>query len=211
MMTWRVFLVIVLRGRRRDRGKARDGLQWCKKCCRGRVGVSWSRVGARAPLRPRRARVANTVALPGNCSGAARARGQPQTLDFGYWTRWLHFAVVRVCVKLDCDALGQRKVKFVVLRTAEQPEGVTLRSYLHSIWRYGRGGLLRVSQGCRAAPGTSERGSRCAFVVGCRKRLPRWAGWMHDSSPRPLASREIPAARRTRVQLITGWAREEMG
>ena len=72
---------------------------------------------------------------------------------------------------------------------------------------------MRGSQGCRAAPGTSERGSRCAFVVGCRKRLPRWGCWTDDSSPRPLASREMPA-RRTRM-LIAGWAQwagaEEMG
>ena len=50
--------------------------------------------------------------------------------------------------------------------------------------------------------GTSERGSRCAFVVGCRKRLPRWGGWADDSSPRPLASLGIPAARRTGMRLI---------
>ena len=34
------------------------------------------------------------------------------------------------------------------------------------------------------------------------KRLPRWGGWADDSSPRPLASREIPAARRTGMRLI---------
>ena len=74
-------------------------------------------MGALAVVTTRRNAVANTVALAGNCSGAARARGQPQTLDFDCWTRWAHFAVVRVCGKLDCDALGQRKVKFVVCGT----------------------------------------------------------------------------------------------
>ena len=109
MMT---FLVIVSRGRR-----PREGALCCKmvQCVLLRArGVSWSRVGALASLEKRRNAVAKAVARPGTCSGAARARGQPQTLDFGYWTRWLHFAVVRVCVKLDCDALGQRNVKFVV-------------------------------------------------------------------------------------------------
>ena len=33
------------------------------------------------------------------------------------------------------------------------------------------------------------------------KRLPRWGGWADDSSPGPLASREIPAARRTGMRL----------
>ena len=102
--------------------------------------------------------------------------------------------------RLRCFGAAQCQVRRLCFYTStEQPEGMTPRSYLHSTWRYGRGGLLRVSQGCRAAPGTSERGSRCAFVVGCRKRLPRHARWTHDSSPRPLASREIPAARRTRA------------
>ena len=50
--------------------------------------------------------------------------------------------------------------------------------------------------------GTSGRGSRCAFVVGCRKRLPRHVRWTDDSSPRPLVSLEIPAARRTGMRLI---------
>ena len=43
---------------------------------------------------------------------------------------------------------------------------------------------MRGLEGSVVCVGTSERDSRCAFVVGCRKRLPRWAGWMHDSSPR---------------------------
>ena len=65
-------------------------------------------MGALAVVTTRRNAVAKAVALPCNCSCAARARGQPQTLDFDCWTRWAHFAVVRVCGKLDCDALGQR-------------------------------------------------------------------------------------------------------
>ena len=80
--------------------------------------------------------------------------------------------------RLRCFGAAQCQVRRLCFYTStEQPEGMTPRSYLHSTWRYGRGGLLRGSQGCRAAPGTSERGSRCAFVVGCRKRLPR-LGWL---------------------------------
>ena len=127
---------------------------------------------------------------------------------------WLLDAVAALCsrtrvreTRLRCVGAAQCQVRRLSVYTStEQPEGMTPRSYLHSTWRWGGGGLLRVSQGCVVCVETSERGSRCAFVVGCRKRLPRWAGWMHDSSPRPLASREMPAARRTRAQLITGWA-----
>ena len=72
-------------------------------------------MGALAVVTTRRNAVAKAVALPGTLLRAARARGQPQTLDFDCWTRWAHFAVVRVCGKLDCDALGQRNVKFVGL------------------------------------------------------------------------------------------------
>ena len=53
---------------------------------------------------------------------------------------------------------------------------------------------MRGLEGSVVCVGTSERGSRCAFVVGCRKGLPRWGGWANDSSPRPLACLEIPAA-----------------
>ena len=109
--------------------------------------------------------------------------------------------------RLRCFGAAQCQVRRLCVYTStEQQEGMTPLSYLHSTWRWGGGGLLRGSQGCRAAPGTSERGSRCAFVVGCRKRLPRWGCWANDSSPRPLVSLEIPAARRTPAQLITGWA-----
>ena len=34
------------------------------------------------------------------------------------------------------------------------------------------------------------------------KRLPRWGGWADDSSPTPVASREIPAARCPGMRLI---------
>ena len=116
--------------------------------------------------------------------------------------------------RLRCFGAAQCQVRRLCFYTStEQPEGMTPRSYLHSTWRYGRGGLLRVSQGCRAAPGTSERGSRCAFAVGCRKRLPRWAGWANDSSPRPLASLGILASDPRAVDHMpgsAGWA-EEMG
>ena len=81
---------------------------------RTRRGCVCGEVGALAFVTTRRNAFAKAVALPCNCSCAARARGQPQTLDFDCWTRWAHFAVVRVCVKLGCDALGQRNVKFVV-------------------------------------------------------------------------------------------------
>ena len=101
----------------------------------------------------------------------ARAGSRKRSISID-WTRWAHFAVVRVCVKLDCDALGQRNVKFVVFEFNfdRATEGMTPRSYLHSTWRYGRGGpcvACRVCGVCRAG-----RGSRAAFVVGCRKGRP---------------------------------------
>ena len=116
-MTWRAarfgFIWVA-----RATSRPREGALWVAHVLRAlqtRLGsheVACGSAGGRND--PRRARVAKAVALPCNCSCAARARGQPQTLDFDCWTRWAHFAVVRVCVKLDCDALGQRNVKFVV-------------------------------------------------------------------------------------------------
>ena len=97
---------------------------------------------------------------------------------------------------------GAAQFKFVVstlCASTEQPEGMTLWSYLRSRWRYGRWGVWGVAEGCVVCVGTSERGSRCAFVVGCRRRLPRHARWTDDSSPRPLASLEIPAASDSRA------------
>ena len=91
--------------------------------------------------------------------------------------------------RLRCFGAAQCQVRRLCFYTStEQPEGMTPRSYLHSTWRYGREGLLRGSQGCRAAPGTSGRGSR---RLGRRAaeptRLPRHARWTDDSSRRPLA------------------------
>ena len=163
-------------------------------------------MGALAVVPTRRNAVAKAVARPGNCSGAARARAAANArfrlLDAaGALCRGTGVRETR----LRCFGAAQCQVRRLSVYTStEQPEGMTPRSYLHSTWRWGGGGLLRGSQGCRAAPGTSERGARCAFVLGCRKRLPRWAGWMHDSSPRPLASLGILASDQRAVDhLIT--------
>ena len=192
--------VVVSRGRRRDRGKARWGCNGAKSVVAGACGCAGAVTTApRARCehcRPCRQLFRRRARARAAANARFRLLDAAGALCSGTGVRE---------TRLRCFGAAQCQVRRLCFYTStEQPEGMTPRSYLHSTWRYGRGGLLRVSQGCRAAPGTSERGSRCAFVVGCRKRLPRWAGWMHDSSPRPLASREIPAERRTRAQLITG-------
>ena len=63
--------------------------------------------------------------------------------------------------RLRCFGAAQCQVRRPSVYTStEQPEGMTPRSYLHSTWRWGGGGLLRVSQGCVVCVETSERGSR---------------------------------------------------
>ena len=215
-MTWRAarfgFIWVA-----RATSRPREGALWVamvqKVLSRARVGVLVACGCAGAVTTAPRARCEHCRPSRQLFRRRARARAAANARF------WLLDAVAALCsrtgvreTRLRCFGAAQCQVRRPSVYTStEQPEGMTPRSYLHSTWRYGRGGLLRVSQGCRAAPGTSERGSRCAFVVGCRKRLPRWAGWMHDSSPRPLASREIPAARRTRAQLIAGWAVVRVG
>ena len=73
-----------------------------------RRGGALNEVGALSLETTRLHTIAKAVALPFHVLGAARARGQPQTRDFGSWTRWAHFAVVLLYVKLGCDAVGQR-------------------------------------------------------------------------------------------------------
>ena len=75
--------------------------------------------------------------------------------------------------RLRCG--GAAQFKFVVstlCASTEQPEGMTLWSYLRSRWRYGRWGVWGAAEGCVVCVETSGRGSRCAFVVGCRKGCP---------------------------------------
>ena len=194
MMTWCAFLVIVCRGRR-----PREGALCCRmvQCVlsRARVGVPVACGCAGAVTTAPRARCERWRPSRQLFRRRARARAAANARF------WLLDAVAALCsrtgvreTRLRCFGAAQCQVRRLNSYTStEQQEGMTPLSYLHSTWRWRGGGPLRGSQGCVVCVGTSGRGSRCAFVVGCRKRLPRHARWTDDSSPRPLASREMPA------------------
>ena len=182
-------------------GRRVMGCNGAKSVVAGACGCP-GRVWVRGRRYDRAARALRTLSPFQATVQAPRARAGSPNARF-----WLLDAVGALCsrtrvreTRLRCVGAAQCQVRRLSVYTStEQQEGMTPLSYLHSTWRWRGGGLLRVSQGCRAAPGTSERGSRRLLRWGCRKRLPRWAGWMHDSSPRPLASLEIPAASDSRA------------
>ena len=208
-MTWRAAFLCVARATSRPR----EGALWVamvqKVLSRARVGVLVACGCAGAVTTAPRARCEHCRPCRQLFRRRARARAAANArfrlLD----------AAGALCsgtgvreTRLRCFGAAQCQVRRLCVYTStEQQEGMTPLSYLHSTWRWRGGGPLRGSQGCVVCVGTSGRGSRRLLRWGCRKRLPRWGCWANDSSRRPLVSREIPAARRTRAQLIAAGLR----